>query len=194
MRIPAETDRAAQTGEIGAILRREGRYSSLLTDWRRQRGGQVVMRMLPNVRQKTIGPIVDAVVGAVSLIDTDEYDIDARRPKWGFAHETVCHAAGESARDDDGDGFCEVHVDTMEGCWSPLRSWLRPHGGISQERLPSSPGFFEFVHNARTTGKTLLGALIGALLASETQPSVIQIYFSNKIHFYWIFCQKFRSI
>ena len=37
LRILAETDRAAQTGEIGAILRREGLYSSLLTDWRRQR-------------------------------------------------------------------------------------------------------------------------------------------------------------
>ncbi len=33
--ILAETDRAAQTGEIGAILRREEIYSSLLTDWRR---------------------------------------------------------------------------------------------------------------------------------------------------------------
>ena len=37
LHILAETDRAAQTGAIGAILRREGLYSSLLTDWRRQR-------------------------------------------------------------------------------------------------------------------------------------------------------------
>jgi hypothetical protein len=27
---------------------------------------------------------------------------------------------------DDGDGFCEVHVNTIEGFWSLLRSWLRP--------------------------------------------------------------------
>ena len=33
----AETDRAAETGGIGAILRREGVYSSTLCDWRRQR-------------------------------------------------------------------------------------------------------------------------------------------------------------
>jgi transposase len=37
MRILAETDRAADTGGIGAILRREGVYSSTLCDWRRQR-------------------------------------------------------------------------------------------------------------------------------------------------------------
>ena len=37
LRILKETDRAADTGGIAAILRREGLYSSALTDWRRQR-------------------------------------------------------------------------------------------------------------------------------------------------------------
>jgi transposase-like protein len=37
LRVLEETDRAAGTGDIGAILRREGLYSSALTDWRRQR-------------------------------------------------------------------------------------------------------------------------------------------------------------
>src|SRR6266404_5061955 len=34
--ILAEYDRCTEAGEKGAILRREGLYSSLLTDWRRQ--------------------------------------------------------------------------------------------------------------------------------------------------------------
>ena len=129
------------------------------------------MRMLPNVQQKTIEPIIETIVKAGSLIHTDEYDIYARLPTWGFAHQTVCHAKGEYARDDDGDGFCEVHVNTMEGCWSLLRSWLRPHRGISQEKLPSYLGFFAFVHNARKRGKTLLAALVGALVAPVTHAS-----------------------
>ncbi len=37
LRILAATDRAAEGGGIGAILRREGVYSSTLCDWRRQR-------------------------------------------------------------------------------------------------------------------------------------------------------------
>jgi transposase-like protein len=38
LRILGEVDRAAGvSGEIGAIMRREGIYSSALTDWRRQR-------------------------------------------------------------------------------------------------------------------------------------------------------------
>ena len=61
-------------------------------------------------------------------------------------------------------GLCDVHVNTMEGFWSLLRSWLRPHRGISQEKLPLYLGFFEFVHNVRRQGKALLGALIELLV------------------------------
>jgi len=46
---------------------------------------------------------------------TDEYTISHRLPEGGFEHKTVCHHAGEYARDEDGDGFHEVHVNTMEG-------------------------------------------------------------------------------
>ena len=57
------------------------------------------------------------------------------------------------------------YVNTIEGFWSLLRSWLRPHRGISQDKLPLYLGFFQFVHNARRRGKALLGALIAALVA-----------------------------
>ena len=88
----------------------------------------------------------------------------ARLHVWGYEHKRVNHGRGEFARDDDGDGVCEVHVNTMEGFWSLLRSWLRPHRGISQEKLPLYLGFFEFVHNVRKRGKALLPALIGLLV------------------------------
>src|ERR687889_1686193 len=110
-----------------------------------QRGGQVVLRMLANVQQNTIQPIIEAAVVKGTRIYTDEYDIYARLSAWGYRHKTVCHGRGEYARDEDGDGFCEIHVNTMEGTWSLLRSWLRPHRGISQEKLPLYLGFFEFV-------------------------------------------------
>lgn len=50
LRILAETDRAAETGGIGAILRREGLYSSNLTDWRRQREAGVIGGLSPAKR------------------------------------------------------------------------------------------------------------------------------------------------
>ncbi len=130
-----------------------------------QRGGQVVLQMLPNVQQATIKPVIQDAVAPNALVHTDEYDIYARLPTWGYRHKTVCHARGEYARDEDGDGFCEVHVNTIEGFWSLLRSWLRPHRGISQNQLPLYLGFFQFVHNARRRGKALLGTLITVLVA-----------------------------
>ncbi len=83
------------------------------------------------MQQATIKPVITAAVTPGTLVHTDEYSIYARLPAWGYQHKTVCHARGEYARDEDGDGFCEVHVNTMEGFWSLLRSWLRPHRGIS---------------------------------------------------------------
>lgn len=129
-----------------------------------QRGGEVVIRMLENVQQATIRPLLQALITPGSRGYTDEYDIYHRLPEWGFEHHTVCHSQGEYARDDDGDGFHEVHVNTAAGFWSLLRSWLRPHRGISQEKLPLYLGFFQFIHNARLRGKGLLRPLLELLL------------------------------
>lgn len=130
-----------------------------------ERGGRVVLRVLENVRQKTIKPIITKLVEQGSQLYTDEYNIYNRLESWGYLHKRVNHSAKEYARDDDNDGFCEVHVNTIEGFWSLLRSWLRPHRGISQEKLPLYLSFFEFVHNSPARGKALLPSLLEVLLA-----------------------------
>jgi transposase len=106
-----------------------------------ERGGQVVINLRANVKQKTIEPLITDTIDPGPLVYTDEYSIYARLQSWGYGHKQVNHGRGEFARDDDGDGLCEVHVNTMEGFWSLLRSWLRPHRGISQEKLPLYLGF-----------------------------------------------------
>ena len=130
-----------------------------------QRGGQVVINLIANVQQKTIEPFIKNPIVAGTLVYTDEYSIYARLQSWGYDHKRVNHGRGEFARDEEGDGLCEVHVNTMEGFWALLRSWLRPHRGISQEKLPLYLGFFEFVHNVRKRGKALLPALIELLVS-----------------------------
>jgi hypothetical protein len=80
--------------------------------------GAVMIRMLENVRQVTIGPLIRQTIAECSVVYTDEYYIYARLTDWGHTHRTVCHAAGEFARDEDGDGICEVQVNTIEGFWS----------------------------------------------------------------------------
>ena len=85
--------------------------------------------------------------------------------EWGFNHHSVCHSRGEYTRDQDGDGFHEIQVNTAEGCWSLRRSWWRPHRGLAQEKLLLYLGFFQFVHNTRIRGKGLLRPLVELLVA-----------------------------
>lgn len=49
-RVLAEIDRASQAGEIGAILRREGLYSSVISAWRRQREAGEFTALTPKKR------------------------------------------------------------------------------------------------------------------------------------------------
>ena len=101
-----------------------------------------MLHFCENVQQQTIQPLITTNISKGSLLNTDEYAIYSRLTEWGYEHVTVNHSDGEYARDDDGDGINEVHVNTIEGVWSLLRSWLRPHRGISQRWLPLYLGFF----------------------------------------------------
>jgi transposase-like protein len=57
LRILADIDRAAETRGIGAILRREGIYSSTLSEWRRQRDVGAFSALVPGKRgPKTAEP------------------------------------------------------------------------------------------------------------------------------------------
>jgi transposase-like protein len=57
LRILADIDRAAETRGIGAILRREGLYSSTLSEWRRQRDAGAFSALVPGKRgPRTVEP------------------------------------------------------------------------------------------------------------------------------------------
>jgi transposase len=129
-----------------------------------ERGAEGVMRRLANVHQVTLQPLLHAPMAPGTLVYTAAYAISSRLAEGGDDPASVCHRAGQSARDDEGDGFCAIHVTTMAGFGSLLRSWRRPHRGISQAYLPLSLGFVEFVHHVRRWGKALLGALLALWL------------------------------
>jgi transposase-like protein len=74
--ILAETDRA-ETGGIGAILRREGLYSSALTDWRRQRDAGAFSALVPGKRgRKTAEP--NSLSAEVALLQRDNARLSLR--------------------------------------------------------------------------------------------------------------------
>ena len=59
-----------------------------------QRGGEVVIRMLENVKQQTIFPLIQSTIAPGTLVYTDEYDIYNRLRAWGYGPvETASHGA-----------------------------------------------------------------------------------------------------
>jgi len=54
LRILAEADQCTQPGQMGALLRREGLYSSNLTTWRQQRAQGILQAMSPKKRGRKL--------------------------------------------------------------------------------------------------------------------------------------------
>jgi transposase len=77
LRILAETDRAAETGGIAAILRREGLYSSALTEWRRLRDAGALGALVPGKRgPKTIE--ANPMAAELALVQCDNARLTRR--------------------------------------------------------------------------------------------------------------------
>ena len=70
-----------------------------------ERGGQVIINMLLNLKKVTIEPFIKKHVTPQSQVYTDEYNIYDDLESWGFRHKTVCHGKGEYASDDDKGGI-----------------------------------------------------------------------------------------
>lgn len=114
--------------------------------------GQVRLRVLRRATTKALRSLVEAVTQADSTVNTDQWvgyqwlDKAAER-----VHATINHDLGVShwARDDDGDGVREVHVNTLEGLWTGLRTFLRPFRGVSKWYLSQYIAVFEWMHNLK---------------------------------------------
>ena len=73
-----------------------------------ERGGDLMAGVVPNVRKKTLQPIVEANVVTGSTVHTDELKSYGGLSKVGFEHETVNHGAGQYVRG-------SSHVNSIEG-------------------------------------------------------------------------------
>ena len=76
-RILEKTDHITEPGEIGSLLRREGLYSSHLSQWRRQREEGVLAGLSPHKR----GPKKAPVNPLARRVDAQEREIARLRKK-----------------------------------------------------------------------------------------------------------------
>jgi transposase len=119
-----------------------------------ERDGEVITKVVPNARKRTVQPIIEAAVEKGSTVYSDElksYDGLAAK---GYAHEAVNHGRGEYVR-----GAC--HTNTIEGYWSRLKNSIRgTHVHVSGQHLQKYAGEFEYRYNRRQKPRKMLAELL----------------------------------
>ena len=83
-----------------------------------ERGGEVMTKVVPNVRKNTLQPIVEDNVEHGSTVHTDELKSYSGLAKAGYTHKTVNHGAEEFVKGDS-------HVNSIEGFWARLKLSIR---------------------------------------------------------------------
>ena len=123
--------------------------------------GQVRLTVVRNSDGATLQRVVRKASWPMVIVNTDEWRGYSGLPAMGRTRKTVCHADGEWARDDDGDGVREVHCNTLEGLWTGLRNYLRIFRGVSKKYLHQYVAMFEWSYNVKKATPEFLRVLLG---------------------------------
>src|SRR3982751_1907996 len=123
--------------------------------------GQLRLTVAAHSDGATLQRVVRKASWPMATVNTDEGQGYNGLPGMGRRRATVGHAAGEWARDDDGDGVREVHVNTLEGLWTGLRNFLRPFRGVGKRYLYQYVAMFEWGYNVKRATLGFLRALLG---------------------------------
>ena len=118
---------------------------------------QVRIRVVKNTQGKTLCPFVEKFTNPDAILYTDELNSYNRLKR---TRHTVCHSDYEWARDDDGDGIREVHVNSNEGGWTGLRNFLRPFRGVHKDYLPGYLAIHEFAVNHKHVTPEFISAIV----------------------------------
>lgn len=119
--------------------------------------GQVRLRVGQDTTASTLQEHAERFTQGHAIINTDEY------PSYnGLARirDSICHARHEWARDDDADGFCEVHCNTTEGLWTDVRNFLRPFKGVHKKNLSGYIALCEFRRHLKAIAPSFIAQLV----------------------------------
>ncbi len=131
-----------------------------------RQSGKIKLEVAFNAKKETCHDFIHDNLMNNSILYTDSWvgykDID-----WLDGHKTVNHSKKEYARDEDHDGKCEVHCNTMEGIWSVLRQFLRTFRGLTKKYVHLYVSFFEFLYNNKRDSSDALEDLLFLTLATH---------------------------
>ena len=121
--------------------------------------GQVRLRVVKRTDSKTLKKHVETFTLSRATVNTDEWP--------GYNHiirkrVTVNHGIHEWARDDDGDGIREVHINSAEGMWTGLRNFLRPFRGVHKKYLAGYVAIHEHAINLKRISPDFIRKLVSS--------------------------------
>ena len=106
-----------------------------------QRQGDVMTRVVKNVRTATLRPVILEKIKKGAIVSSDELKSYNFLTSKGYKHGSVNHSADQWV-----DGI--HHVNSLEGFWSRLKNSIRgTHIHVSSKHLPKYLGEFEFRYN-----------------------------------------------
>ena len=119
--------------------------------------GPVRLRLVKRTDGKTLQCHMAQFTQPDAVANTDEWQGYNQIER---VHVTVNHGTCEWARDDDGDGIREVHINTTEGMWTGVRNFLRPFRGVHKARLSGYVAMCEHRINLKCITPEFIAALV----------------------------------
>lgn len=139
----------AQTGTRGRGAKGKAIVFGML-----QRDGQLITKVVPNVRKVTLQPIINENVADGSTVHTDELLSYQGLPANGFKHETCNHGREQYVNG-------KSHVQTMECFWKHFKGGINgTHIHVSKKHMSKYAKEFEFRFNNRENPSLMFPALM----------------------------------
>ena len=122
-----------------------------------KRKGEIMTKVVPNVKRRTLEPLVKQNVVPGSTVNTDDLRSYLHLWRSSYEHVVVNHSTGEYVRGD-------CHVNSVEGFWSRLKNSIRgTHVHVSKKHLWKYAKEFEYRYNRRKRPSLIFSDLVASL-------------------------------
>ncbi len=122
-----------------------------------ERGGRIYATVVPDVKRRTLAPMVERHVMTGSNIFTDELRSYHDLPQRGYNHRAVSHRRGVYV-------VADVHTNTVEGFWNLLKRGIDgAHRRVSVKYLQEYVNEFTFRFNHRLDARPMFQSMLARI-------------------------------
>ena len=120
-----------------------------------ERGGQAVVKVVPDVKARTPVPMIREHIPVGQIIYTDEMLSYNRLSSLGYFHETIQHQAKQYVAG-------RVHTNNIEGMWSNVKRGIDGvHHAVSPKHLQGYLDSYVYRFNHRDAAASMFEQLLG---------------------------------